>query len=89
LSEDSAPSASTQWAARYLAVIGFATACLAVVMGYLAFAPIGFAGAAMLSGIALALLAEWRSHLPMNALRVSVDLALCTPLLALIFQSAR
>jgi hypothetical protein len=89
LSEDSAPSASTRWAARYLAVIGFATACLAVVMGYLALAPVGFAGAAVLSGIALALLAAWRPHLPMNVLRVSVDLALCTPLLALIFQSAR
>jgi hypothetical protein len=58
-------------------------------MGYLALAPIGFAGAALLSGIALALLAEWRPHLPMNALRVSVDLVLCTPLLTLIFLPAK
>ncbi len=89
LGEDSAPSASTQWAARHLAVIGFAVACLAVVIGYVGLAPIGFAGSSLLSGIALALLAERRHHLPMNALRVSVDLALCTPLVALIFQSVR
>jgi hypothetical protein len=89
LSEDSAPSRSTRWAAHHLTVVGFAIACLAVIMGYLALAPIGFAGAALLSGIALALLAEWRPHLPMNALRVSVDLALCTPLLTLIFLPAK
>jgi hypothetical protein len=89
LSEDSAPSRSTRWAAHHLTVVGFAIACLAVIMGYLALAPIGFAGAALLSGIALALLAEWRPHLPMNALRVSVDLALCTPLLTLIVLPAK
>jgi hypothetical protein len=88
-SEDSAPSRSTRWAAHYLAIVGIVIACLAAVMGYLALAPIGFAGAALLSGIALALLAEWRSHLPMNALRVSVDLALCTPLLTLVFLPAK
>ena len=89
LSEDSAPSGSTRWAAHHLTVVGFAIACLAIIMEFLAVAPIGFAGAALLSGIALALLAEWRPHLPMNALRVSVDLALCTPLLTLIFLPAK
>jgi hypothetical protein len=89
LSEDSAPSHSTRWAARYLMVVGVAIACVAVLMGYLALAPIGFAAAALLSGIALALLARWRSHLPMSALRVSVDLALCTPVLTLLFLPAK
>jgi hypothetical protein len=89
LSEDSAPSRSTRWAAHYLGVVGLAIACLAVIMGFLDLAPIRFAGAALVSGIALAWLAGWRSHLPMNALRVSVDLALCTPLLTLIFLPAK
>jgi hypothetical protein len=89
LSEDSAPSRSTRWAARCLAVLGVVIACMALLMGYLALAPIGFAGAALLSGIGLALLARWRSHLPMNALRVSVDLALCTPVLTLVLLPAR
>lgn len=89
LSEDSAPSRSTRWAAHYLTVVGVAIACLAAIMGYLALAPIGFAGAAFLSGVALALLAEWRSRLPMNALRVSIDLVLCTPVLTLLFLPAK
>lgn len=89
LSEDSAPSYSTRWAAHYLTAIGCGIACLAVSMGYFALAPAGFAGAALLSGIALALLAKWRAHLPMNAVRVSVDLALCTPLLAIMLLPAK
>jgi hypothetical protein len=88
-SQDSAPSRSTRWAAHYLTVVGLAIACLAAILGYVAVAPIGFSGAALASGIALALLAEGRIHLPMNALRVSVDLALCTPLLMFIFPSAK
>lgn len=89
LSQDSAPSRSTRWVARHLILVGLGIGCLAAILAYTSLAPIRFSGAALASGIALALVAARRRHLPMNALRVSVDLALCTPLLALIFPMGR
>mgnify|MGYP001549926143 CR=1 FL=1 len=89
LSQDSAPSRSTRWVARHLTFAGLGIGCLAAILGVASLAPGGFSGAALSSGIALALVAAWRRRLPMNALRVSVDLALCTPLLALIFPVGR
>ena len=85
LSQDSAPGRFTRWAARRITSIGLGIGCLAAVLAGMALAPVGFSGAALVSGVVLALVAARRQYLPMNLLRVSVDLALCTPLLVLIF----
>jgi hypothetical protein len=85
LSQDSAPGRFTRWAARRITSIGLGIGCLAAVLAGMALAPVGFSGAALLSGVALALVAARRRYLPMNLLRMSVDLALCTPVLVLIF----
>jgi hypothetical protein len=89
LSADSAPSRSTQWLARHLILVGLGIGCLAAILACTAAAPFGFASAALFSGIALAFVAVRRPYLRMNALRVAVDLALCTPLLILIFPLGR
>ena len=79
------PSRSTWWAAQYLTLLTLGIACLAALMGYMALAPLRFSLAVFFSGAALATLATCRSYLPMNGLRVVADLALCTPLLVLLF----
>jgi hypothetical protein len=83
---DEEPSGSTQWAARYLSFVALGIAVLAVLMMYMNLTPPRFSAAALFSGVALAALAERRSHLPMNGLRVVADLALCTPLPVLLFR---
>jgi hypothetical protein len=85
LSQDSAPSGSTRWAAHHITLIGFGIACLAALFGYMTLAPVRFSGAAFASGIALAGIAVWRRSMPLHTIRVLVDLALCTPLIALLF----
>lgn len=79
------PSHSTRWVARHFIFIAGSIACLAVVVGYRNLAPFHFSIAVFLSGVALALLAACRPYLPINGLRVAADLALCTPLLVLLF----
>ncbi len=86
---EQAPSRFTAWVARYLFLAGLAISGLALLADRLTLAPVGFSVAISLSGIALAAVAIWRSQVSMNAFRVAIDFALCTPLLILLLPSAR
>ena len=79
-----APSASARWVAAHLAVIGSGIALLATLVGLVSAAPMGFAAAAVGSGAALAVLGKRQSDLPVNFLRVAADVALLTPVVALV-----
>jgi len=83
-SDGGEPSRSARWATKHLNWLGMAIAGLAVVAGWLALAPPGFSAAALVSGMALSLLAVRRLHQP-----VAADLALCAPLLLFAFGSVR
>lgn len=81
------PSRSARWIASHLTVFGTAIAGLAAILLYADLCPAVFAVPCCLSGLALAVLARHRLRLPMVSLRVAADLALCTPVLVLLFPA--
>ncbi len=80
-----APNRVTRWVAEHLTVVGVVIATASGVLGLGSLLSAGFAVAASLSGLALALLGISRSAIPARFASPAADLALCTPIVVLVF----
>jgi hypothetical protein len=77
------PSGATRWTGQHIGFAGLAFALLAVVSGVAGSATFKFSLACVVSGAALSALALCRGRLPADSLAIALNLALCSPLLAL------
>ena len=78
---------STSWLANHLVFAGLAIAFLAFLFDYSGMVLSEFAAATATSGLALSLLALYSTKLPPDFVPVAADLALCTPVLVLVFTA--
>ena len=78
---------STSLLSNHLTFDGLAIAMGAGILGSFAAIPREFAMTALLSGIALALSAYFRERMPADFVPAAADLALCTPVLVLVFNA--
>lgn len=80
------PSAATRWTGQHLGATAVGIVLAALAARLTGAAPLEFVLACVASGAALAILARFRSRLPPDAVCATLNLALCTPVLALVLQ---
>jgi hypothetical protein len=84
-----APNPLARWAGDHLTIVSATIAVLSVSFGLALFLPGEFALALFLSGALLFLLSIYRTAVPVRFVSPAADLALCAPLLLLLFSWLR
>ncbi len=85
--ERETPNPAARFGARHLRSMGALIALVSALLWMVSLLPKDFAEATFLSGGALALLARYRSAIPIRFVSPAADLALCAPVIVLAFRT--